>query len=226
MLMRPSLRRELLGVLAALLGRRRWLGLAAAARVADGLLDRRHDVVVARAAAQVARQRLADLVLGGLRVVLEQVPGGHDHPGRAVAALQAVLLPEGGLHRVEVPLGADALDGGDSRAVRLDGEQGARLDRLAVDGAGAGAAVGGVTPDVGARETEVLAKEVDEQEPWLHVRLARFPVHVDADADGACHERLLPEVGRAARGDRNADRPVVRNSGASAIQVCRCGADG
>src|SRR2546425_4646516 len=51
-------------------------------RVPHGL----HDVHVARAAAEVARDGLADLQLGGVGVALEQRDGGHHHAGRAEAA--------------------------------------------------------------------------------------------------------------------------------------------
>src|SRR3954447_26166010 len=52
------------------------------------LLDRFDDVHVARAAAEVAADPLADLAIGRLRV-LRQEPGGlHDHSGCAEAALE------------------------------------------------------------------------------------------------------------------------------------------
>src|SRR6478735_4133544 len=53
-------------------------------------LDGVDDVLVARAPAEVAGQRGADLLLVGLRVALEQLGGGDQHPGRAEAALEAV----------------------------------------------------------------------------------------------------------------------------------------
>ena len=46
---------------------------AAASRIAA------HDVVVARAAADVALDRVADLLVGGIRVARQQVGRGHDH---------------------------------------------------------------------------------------------------------------------------------------------------
>ena len=47
-------------------------------------------------------------------------------PGRAEAALEAVVLDERGLDRVEVlGVGREILDGPHGRAVRLDGEDGA-----------------------------------------------------------------------------------------------------
>src|SRR5882724_9830544 len=48
------------------------------------------DVVVARAAAEVAFEPDTDFPLAGVGVLLEQVGRAHDHAGRAVAALQPV----------------------------------------------------------------------------------------------------------------------------------------
>src|SRR5687767_3825534 len=62
-----------------------------------GRADRRDDVLVAGAAADVPFDGVADLVVGRVVVAGEQVGGGHDHPRRAEAALEAVLLPERGL---------------------------------------------------------------------------------------------------------------------------------
>ena len=60
------------------------------------------DVLVAGAAAEVALERRAgSRSSDGDGVPLQQVDRGHDHPGRAVAALQRVLLVEGALHRVQ-----------------------------------------------------------------------------------------------------------------------------
>src|SRR5487761_368453 len=60
----------------------------------DGL----HDVLVTRAAAQVALQAGADLLVGGMRMVLDEIDRAHDHAGGAKAALQPVTRLEGSLH--------------------------------------------------------------------------------------------------------------------------------
>ena len=60
------------------------------------------DVLVARAAADLAGDRDPDLVVGRVRVRVEQRAGGEHHARRAEAALQAVLLDEALLHRVEL----------------------------------------------------------------------------------------------------------------------------
>src|SRR5262245_8280240 len=65
-------------------------------RVLHGL----DDVHVPRAAAEVARDGLPDLVFAGARVPLQQRAARHHHARRAVAALQAVLLPEAFLDRM------------------------------------------------------------------------------------------------------------------------------
>src|SRR5919204_836981 len=72
-----------------------------------------------------------------------------------------------------------ALDGLYIRAVRLDCQHRAALDGLAVEQHRARAAVGGVAADVGAGQPQVVAEIMDEEEPRLHVSLARLAVDSD-----------------------------------------------
>src|SRR5262245_41533 len=67
-----------------------------------GVLDGLDDVVVSRAAAEIALELVADLLLRGLRIPLEELGRRHDHAGCAEATLQPVLLPEGVLDGMEV----------------------------------------------------------------------------------------------------------------------------
>src|SRR3954469_2541394 len=60
------------------------------------------DVLVAGAAAQVAGQRPAHFLLRRIRVLLEQSRSGHHHARSAEPALQAVLLLEALLQRVQL----------------------------------------------------------------------------------------------------------------------------
>jgi hypothetical protein len=136
-------------------------------------------VLIAGAAAEVPRDPVPDLTLGRLWVVVQQVDRGHDHARRAEAALQAVLLPEALLHRVELVVLGEALDRGHLRPIRLDSEDGARLCAASVDEHRARAALTRVAAHVRARQMELLAKEVDEQHPRLHVRLARLTIDDD-----------------------------------------------
>src|SRR5260370_31024594 len=67
------------------------------------------NLVVARAAAQIARDALPDLVIGGAGVIFQKGAGAHHHARRAQAALPAVLLPEPFLERMELPSLGDAV---------------------------------------------------------------------------------------------------------------------
>src|SRR5262245_23384056 len=95
------------------------------------LPDRGHDVGICRTAAQIAAHPLADLLVGQRRGVdrllnvrrnvtrhaLVDFTNGADRredlPGRAVPALQAVAVQEGGLHRVKLAAGRETFDGDD-----------------------------------------------------------------------------------------------------------------
>ena len=61
--------------------------------------DRVDDRRVPGAAAEDAGQAIEDLALGGLRGAGEEVVGGHQHPGRAGAALGAAAGEERVLQR-------------------------------------------------------------------------------------------------------------------------------
>ena len=67
-----------------------------------GVLHRAHDLVVAGAAAQVARQPVADFLLAGVGVALQERLGRDHHAGRADTALQAGVLQQLLLHRVQL----------------------------------------------------------------------------------------------------------------------------
>ena len=92
--------------------RRRWRSRSARRRAGSsrlgGRADRVEDLLVARAAAQVAGQRLADLGVARVRLALQQVVGGDDQPGRAEAALDGARGEERLLDRVQLVLGARA----------------------------------------------------------------------------------------------------------------------
>ena len=66
------------------------------------ILNRRDDVVVGAAAAQVAAHPVADLLRRAGVALGDAGDAGHDLPRRAVAALEGVTLDEGRLQRVEL----------------------------------------------------------------------------------------------------------------------------
>ena len=77
------------------------------------------------------------------------------------------------------------------RALGLDGEDGAGLDRLAVDMDDAGAALAGVAADVGAGHAEILAQELNQQRARLDLAGDGLAVHGHGDGNG---HYLLPHI--------------------------------
>jgi hypothetical protein len=72
------------------------------AGTAGKFCNRSEDPSVGVAAAQVSRQRLANLIAGGMWVVFQQGLGGQHEAGGAVPALTAVIVQKGSLYRVQL----------------------------------------------------------------------------------------------------------------------------
>ena len=185
-----------------------WTCCAPSLRDLRGPLDRLHDVLVAGAAAQVAGDHVAGLVVGGRGVVAQ--PGGDrgQEAGRAEAALQPVALEERLLHRAEraVRLG-EPLDGGDLASVGRDREHQAGAHRPAVDQHRAGAAHAVLAADVGAGEAEVVAQRVGEQPPGRHAHRVRGAVDGQHDVVPLLAHALAPS-----RADRTTRAVRTRTS--------------
>ena len=145
-----------------------------------GVLNGVDDVLIAGAAAEIAGNAFADLALGGRRVVVEQVDAGHDHAGRAESALQAVLLPEALLQRVQFAVRGQPLDGRHLAAVGLHRKHRAGLRAAAVDEHGARAALARVAADVRAGQVQLFAQEVHEQRARFDLAFLRLPFTVIA----------------------------------------------
>lgn len=75
-----------------------------------------------------------------------------------------MFLNESLLDRMKLSLLLQPFDGHQPAPVGLNGKEGARFDRPAVEQDGAGAAVAGVASDVGAGQPEDLPDEVDQKE--------------------------------------------------------------
>src|SRR5918995_7458772 len=119
-----------------------------------------------------------------MRVLLEQGGRAHQHPGRAVAALQRVVGRERLLQRAQLAvLGCEPFDGAQLGAVRLHGEEHAALHGLAGEVDRAGAAVARVAADMCSRQLEVVADEMDEQAARVDLALVRLAVDLDRDRE-------------------------------------------
>src|SRR5690606_31863783 len=158
-----------------------------------GRLDRPDDVVITRAAAEIALEILADLLLARVRVVLEQRRRAHHHPRRAVAALEAVMILERLLDHAERSVGiGHSLDRAHLRPFAVEREDRAGLHRLAIEMHRAGAALRRVAADMRAGKAEPVAQELDQE---------RAPLDLARDLLAVDHERydrhaILPRMPR------------------------------
>src|SRR5215469_2083351 len=131
-----------------LLTRAYWSG-SRCTHLFSSILDSTHDVLIACAAADIALETFAYLVFSRVRVVLEQLIRGHNHPRRAEATLQTVFLPEAFLDRVQAALGGQSLNCGHFTAISLHRQHRARLDGIAIEQYCARPALRSITADVG-----------------------------------------------------------------------------
>src|SRR5262245_29874670 len=144
------------------------------------------DAIVRAAAAEIAVEALAHLLLARPRIGIEQCLRAHDHAVGAVAALRRLLADEGALERVRFVDRAQPLDGGDTGIAERPDLGDAGADWPPVGQHRAGAALGKAAAELGAVELEIVAQNIEQR----RVRLGRHrPAHaVDVQADG--HGRL------------------------------------
>ena len=125
--------------------------------------DRRHDARVSPAAADVLVHRLDDGIVcrrGGRR---EQADRGHDHAGRAVAALHRFVFEERRLNRVQASVLLQRLDRDDGFSLEERRFRLARLHRLAIDEHRARAAVTFTAAVLGAGQVEVVPQHREQR---------------------------------------------------------------
>src|SRR2546423_15699159 len=107
-------------------------------------------MLIAGAPAEISFQAVTNFFTRRMRIAIDDLRRGHDHSGRAIAALQSMLLPEAFLHRMQFAIRSQTFDGRDIRAVCLDRKHRARLYSLPVENHRACAADGSLAADVRA----------------------------------------------------------------------------
>jgi hypothetical protein len=132
------------------------------------MLNRVDDVLIARAAAEIAVNSVADLIFRRLWIPYQQLVRGENHSRSAKTALKTVAFPKRLLNRMEFLSLGQALDGQNIGAVRLDRKDRARLDRRVVEHDRARPADTGLAADVGARQPDDVPQKMDQQQPRFH----------------------------------------------------------
>src|SRR5262249_34947576 len=135
---------------------------SALSHLGGGGLHRAHDLVVAGAAAEIAREAEADLALGRVRIVVEQRLRRDQEARRADAALECCEFQEFLLERMQLVSVGDALDCADVAALGLGAQHQAGADDATVERHGAGAAIAGAAALLAAGEAEAVAQHVEQ----------------------------------------------------------------
>src|SRR6185437_15638902 len=154
-----------------------------------GALNRPHDAHVRAASAQNAVQCVLDIVAAGLRVVVEQCLGRHDHAVHAIAALHRLLIDESLLERVRFIDASQALERGDLVACRGRQRHDTGSYGRAVHDNGAVHACGQAAAEFRPMQFEVVAQRV--QQHAVGRRIDHMILAVDIDGDGIGHELLF-----------------------------------
>lgn len=131
----------------------------------DGQLYGLPDAMVGTAAAEHGAHRVANLLLGGFGVLLQQPGQGHHLPGLAVAALRytdAFPSPLDGVRAVR----RQPFDGGDLQAFGTLYGQGAGAYRFAIGQHGASAAGGYAAAEFGASQLQQVAQGPEQGHIW------------------------------------------------------------
>ena len=173
--------------------------------ISCGLLDGGHDVRVGRAAADIAAHPFADLGIGEFgsricqigrhiarhaRAALGQHADGRANLARcAVAALKAVMLDEGRLHRMQILAVGEPFDRGDGLAVVHHRERQAGVDAASIDQHRAGAALTVVATFLRAGQREMLTQCIEQR--GARVQVERMRVTVDREFDGRRRRRRI-----------------------------------
>src|SRR5438270_7557828 len=143
-----------------------------------GLKDGGNDVGVGGTAAEIAAHIFADL---GFRAGMTLIDAGnrrHDLAGRAVAALEAVMIDEGLLHGMQAAGGrSDAFDRGDLASLRGRRKRQAGEDALAIGMDGASPALAVIAPFLAACQSYLFPQRIEKG----GARIDRQPMRLAVD---------------------------------------------
>src|SRR5450759_3530727 len=148
--------------------------MAASLRVRGGV-DRLAHLLEGAAAADIG-DGFVDVLVGGLRLVLEKRRHRHDHAALAIAALRNVVGDPGLLHLVQGAIGREPLDGGDLFAGGFADLDAARAHRNAVDMDGTGPALCNTATVFGAGQADIFPDCPKKWRIVFDVNVGRFAV--------------------------------------------------
>lgn len=130
---------------------------------ASGALDRADDARMRSTSAQMPRERGSDLVLGRIRIVVEQHLRRQCHRRDTVPALRRLFFDERSLHGVQLRRRAKALGSDDLPAYECARRCDARRQHLAVDDDRARAALLQTTSELRRCQPKVVSQDIQQR---------------------------------------------------------------
>ena len=121
-----------------------------------------------RAVATDVGDRGVDLLVARIRPLGEERRHGHDHAGLAVGALRHLVVYPGLLHRVQLAVLLERLDGRDRHPLGGGDRRGAGTDGPSVEVHGAGPAGRDAAPELGARQAERVPEQPQQRRVGFH----------------------------------------------------------
>ena len=154
----------------------------ALAMLAAEEMDARWDQVRVEDPPEDGVYRNVDILVAGLRLVLEQRRRSHDEAGLAVAALGHLVLDPGALQGMQPPsTTGQAFDGGHRLAGDVGHGDRAGAHRLAIDMDRAGAADGNAAAELRPDDVQVLAQDPEQRLVRFGIDLTYLTVHGERD---------------------------------------------
>src|ERR1039457_1443732 len=172
-------------------------------------------LAVTGATAEIARQRVADVVLGGMGVVFEQRLGVQDHSGCAEPALRGAVIEEGFLYRIKLIAVGNAFDGQDLAAIGLCCKHEAGIDGLVVEQDGTRSALPGFAAAFDA-VVAFAAEDVEQEVAGGDGPVLGLAVYGESDLD-VFHSVVLGVAHALACGSRALARPAPAKAGATQV---------
>src|SRR5215470_3111457 len=142
------------------------------------LYHRFDDLRVAGAAAEIPGKPFADLVCGGLGLLLEQMKCGKNHSWGAYAALCAATFQKSLLKRAQSPVSGQTFDRSDSCILGLKHGDEATIHQHAVDQYAARATLAFSTAFLRSRQPQLVPQHVQQALHRIHVHGHRSSVYI------------------------------------------------
>src|SRR5260370_88081 len=165
-------------------------GRLARPALTGGRLHGLDDFRIGGTAAQIARQIVADAIIVGVRMLVQQLLDHQHEAGRTETALERAVLNECLLDRVEHVVAVEVFNRLHHGAVREGRKVQAARDCAAVDDQGAAPAQSLAAALAGAIETEIVAHHFEQAVVRGDLRRNLFAVEREGDGAGGSHAAL------------------------------------